>query len=305
MLAPHVLGQRIAEGIMAFPATAFRADLSFDQTRYEAHVAHLAQHGPTALVAAGGAGEIFSLTSSEHEQVVRATVRQANGVPVIGGAGYGTAMACEMARAVERAGADAILLFPPYLVRAEQQGLLEHIRTVSASVSIAVIPYSRDNAVISPETMLRLADLCPNVVALKDGMGNIAGVREILARGGNRLSIVNGAPTAEVLAPQFKTAGVQSYSSAVFTFLPAVARGYFDALKSGDDAKVKTMLSEFYMPLVAIRDRKHGYSVSIVKAGLRVTGASAGPVRAPLTDLTADEEAMLAALVDKAARWSG
>jgi 5-dehydro-4-deoxyglucarate dehydratase len=98
---------------------------------------------------------------------------------------------------------------------------------------------------------------------------------------------------------------VQSYSSAVFTFLPGVARSYFDALKRGDEAKVKTMLSEFYMPLVAIRDRKHGYSVSIVKAGLRVTGASAGPVRAPLTDLTAEEEAMLAALVAKAARWNG
>jgi 5-dehydro-4-deoxyglucarate dehydratase len=304
MLAPDVLRRRIAEGIMAFPATAFRADLSFDQARYEAHVADLSRHGPSALVAAGGAGEIFSLTASEHEQVVRATVRQSNGIPVIGGAAYGTSMACEMARAVERAGADAILLFPPYLVRSEQEGLLEHIRTVSASVSIAVIPYSRDNAVISPETMLKLADLCPNVVALKDGMGNIAGVREILARAGNRLSIVNGAPTAEVLAPQFKAAGVQSYSSAVFTFLPELARSYFDALKRGDEAQVRTMLDEFYAPLVAIRDRKHGYSVSIVKAGLRVTGASAGPVRPPLTDLSADEEAMLGALVGKAARWT-
>ena len=304
MLAHDVLRRRIAEGIMAFPATPFREDGTFDQARCESHVALLSQHQPTALVAAGGAGEIFSLTMAEHDLLLRTTVQHAGGVPVIGGAGYGTAMACEMARAVERAGGDAVLLFPPYLVRCEQEGLFRHIRTVCESVSIAVIPYSRDNAVIAPATMIRLAQTCPNVIALKDGTGNTAGVAEILGHAGNELVIVNGAPTAEVLAPQFKAVGVQSYSSAVFTFLPLVARHYFDALRRNDHALVRSMLEEFYTPLVALRDRKRGYSVSIVKAGLRVTGASAGPVRAPLTDLDPEEEAILAALVAKAAQWN-
>src|SRR5690349_14159889 len=113
MLAPDLLRQRISEGIMAFPATVFRADGSLDDRGHAEHVAFLASQHPTALVAAGGAGEIFSLTLAEHERVVRATVESSNGVPVIGGAAYGTMMACDMARAVEQAGGDAVLLLPP------------------------------------------------------------------------------------------------------------------------------------------------------------------------------------------------
>ena len=86
MWAPDVLRQRFSEGIMAFPATPFLADGALDVPRYESHVDFLAQHQPTALVAAGGAGEIFSLTHAEHEAVIRATVRVAAGLPVVGGA---------------------------------------------------------------------------------------------------------------------------------------------------------------------------------------------------------------------------
>jgi 5-dehydro-4-deoxyglucarate dehydratase len=303
MLAPDEIKVRIAEGIMAFPATPFCADGSFDRQGLASHVAFLAPFQPTALVAAGGAGEIFSLSFAEHEQVVRTTVEHSQGVPVIGGAAYGTSMACDMARAVERAGADAVLLLPPYLIRSEQKGLYEHIRTVAAAVSIAVIPYSRDNAVIAPDTMEHLAESCPNVIALKDGTGDVAVVSELKRRVGTRLAIVNGAPTAEVYALQFQSVGVQSYSSAVFTFYPALASRFFHALRDGDEKITKTMLAEFYAPLVELRDRKRGYSVSIVKAGLRVMGLSAGPVRAPLVDLDPDEEATLSALVRNAAKW--
>ncbi len=195
MLA-DVLKLRIAEGIMAFPATAFRPDGSLDLPGQAEHVAFLAQHQPSALAAPGGAGEIFSLTLAEHAQVVRTTVQHARGIPVIGGAAYGTAMACEMARAVERAGGDAVLLLPPYLIHCEQEGLYRHIQAVCAAVSIAVIPYSRDNAVVTPDTLIRLADSCQNLIALKDGTGDLASVANIKSRLGDRLTIVNGAPTA-------------------------------------------------------------------------------------------------------------
>jgi len=298
------LQRRIGEGIMAFPATPFRADLSLDQPRLEEHIARLASHKPTALVAAGGAGEIFSLSLSEHELVVRATVANAGDVPVIGGAAYGTSIAREMARAVERAGAAAVLLLPPYLVSSEQEGLFRHIRAVAESVSIAVIPYSRDNAILAPQTMVQLAESCPNVIALKDGTGDIEAMASLKRLAGDRLTIVNGAPTAEVFAPQFKALGVLSYSSAVFTFLPSLARTFFEALHSGDVALTERLLEDFYRPLVELRRRRHGYSVSIVKAGLRVCRQAAGPVRPPLTDLQADEEAVLSDLVAKAAQWT-
>ncbi len=304
MLAPGALKHRIAEGIMAFPATPFHSDGSLDQASLESHVALLATYDPTALVAAGGAGELFSLTLPEHEHVMQTTVRNAGGVPVIGGAGYGTAMASDMARAIERSGADGILLLPPYLVRSEQEGLFRHVSAVCSAVSIAVIPYSRDNAVIEPDTLLRLIDRHPNLIALKDGTGNPAGVGDLRAAVGDRINIVNGAPTAEVFARQYQALGVNSYSSAVFSFLPLLARRFYDALRSGDKPLTESLLAEFYTPLVKLRDRKHGFAVSIMKAGLRVVGKSAGPVRPPLVDLDQEEEALLAGLVAKASKWN-
>jgi 5-dehydro-4-deoxyglucarate dehydratase len=289
---------------MAFPATPFHDDGSLDLSGLAAHVEALAQHHPLALAAAGGAGEIFSLSIAEHEQVVRTTVLHANGVPVIGGAAYGTVMAREMARATERVGADAVLLLPPYLIHCEQDGLYRHIRSVCDSVSIAVIPYSRDNAVLAPETLVRLADTCPNMIALKDGTGDTVSIAKIQAAVGDRLTIVNGAPTAEMFAPKLHTMAVASYSSAVFTFLPLVARHFYDALHAGNAALVDAMLTQFYAPLVKLRQRKRGYAVSIVKAGLRVTGKPAGPVRAPLTDLDESERAILTDLVARATAWN-
>jgi len=304
MWAHDAIKRRFSVGIMAFPATAFRSDGSFDRACYEEHVAFLAGHQPTALVAAGGAGEIFSLTLEEHAEVMQATVAQAGGLPVVGGAGYGTAMACQMARAVESAGGDAVLLLPPYLVRSEQEGLFAHIRQVCASVSIGVIPYSRDNAIISADTLLRLIECCPNLVALKDGTGNLGSISRLRERAGERLTIINGTPTAESFAVQFRSIGIHSYSSAVFTFLPLLAKRFFAALQSGDQVLVEAMMTRFYRPLVELRDRKHGYAVSIVKAGLRVTGRSAGPVRPPLVDFDAQDEGRLMHLIAGAAEWN-
>lgn len=304
MLAPDVLKVRIAEGIMAFPATPFRTDGSLDVSQLGEHVEFLAQHQPSALAAAGGAGEIFSLSLQEHAEVVREAVRHAHGIPVIGGAGYGTRMASDMARAIEQAGADGVLLLPPYLVHCEQDGLYRHIRDVCRSVSIAVIPYSRDNAVLAPETVARLADDCPNLVALKDGTGDLPSITALQQRVGERLTILNGAPTAEMFALQFQGISIHCYSSAVFTFLPLVAQRFYRALRGGEHQVVEDMLSRFYRPLVELRRRKRGYAVSIVKAGLRVVGKPAGPVRAPLVDLDSAETALLAELVAGTAAWA-
>jgi 5-dehydro-4-deoxyglucarate dehydratase len=303
VLAPDVLKARIAEGIMAFPATPFRTDGSLDVPQLGEHVEFLAQHQPSALAAAGGAGEIFSLSLAEHAEVVREAVRHAQGIPVIGGAGYGTRMASDMARAIEQAGADGVLLLPPYLVHCEQDGLYQHIRDVCRSVSIAVIPYSRDNAVLAPETVSRLADDCPNLVALKDGTGDLPSITALQRHVGERLTILNGAPTAEMFALQFQNISIHCYSSAVFTFLPLVALRFYRALRGGEHQVVEEMLSRFYRPLVELRRRKRGYAVSIVKAGLRVVGKPAGPVRAPLVDLDASETALLAELVARTAAW--
>jgi hypothetical protein len=107
------------------------------------------------LFAAGGAGEFFSLTPAEVAQVVAVAVDETKGrVPVLAGTGYGTAIAREIAMAAEKAGADGLLLLPPYLAHSEQDGLAAHVEAVCAATRLGVIVYNRDMPSFSP-TRLR------------------------------------------------------------------------------------------------------------------------------------------------------
>jgi 5-dehydro-4-deoxyglucarate dehydratase len=287
------LAQRLSRGVLAFPATPFTSDLALDVAALERHVAAVAAHKPIALVPAGGAGELFSIDVAEHEAVTRATVGASAGLPVIAGIGGGFAVARAQARNAEKAGAHGLLLLPPYLVNSEQEGLAAFVRGIAAATSLPLIVYSRDNGVFRVETLLRLADTVPTLMAVKDGTSDLDLVLETRQRLGDRLVVINGAPTAEMLAAQSFAIGVTAYSSAVFAFAPAIAQAFYDAVATGNRARQDALLAQFYFPYSVIRRRRAGNAVSIVKAGLKVVGAQAGPVRPPLLDLSdADCEAL-------------
>jgi 5-dehydro-4-deoxyglucarate dehydratase len=88
-----------------------------------------------------------------------------------------------------------------------------------------------------------------------------------------------------------------TYSSAIYNFAPDVAVRFYRALSAGRRSEVDELIRGFFMPYLAIRNRRAGYAVSIVKAGARIAGIDCGSVRTPLLDLTAEEEAQLAALM--------
>ncbi|MFC7304382.1 5-dehydro-4-deoxyglucarate dehydratase [Streptomyces monticola] len=298
-LTPAELGLRIGSGLLSFPVTHFTADRhDFDESAYREHIARLAEYEVGGLFAAGGTGEFFSLTAAEVEQVVTAAVRSAPaGTPILAPAGYGTRTAVEFARAAERLGADGILLFPPYLTEAGQEGLAAHVEAVCRATSLGVIVYGRGNAVYTADTLARLADRCPNLIGYKDGIGDIDAMTRIYTRLGDRLTYVGGLPTAETFALPYLELGVTTYSSAIFNFLPGLALEFYDAVRERHHDTVIRLLREFVLPYTEIRNRKAGYAVSIVKAGMTATGHGAGPVRAPLTDLTAAELEELTALI--------
>ncbi|MFD8776246.1 5-dehydro-4-deoxyglucarate dehydratase [Streptomyces sp. NPDC059916] len=251
------------------------------------------------LFVAGGTGEFFSLTGSEVERVVAAAVQSApEGTPVLAPAGYGTRTAVEYAQAAERAGADGILLFPPYLTEAGQEGLADHVEAVCRATSLGVIAYSRANAVYTAPTLARIADRCPNLIGYKDGVGDIDTMTRIYTRLGERLTYIGGLPTAEMFALPYLELGVTTYSSAIFNFLPEFALEFYGAVRERKHDSVIKLLDDFVLPYTEIRNRRPGYAVSIVKAGMTAVGHGAGPVRPPLTDLTQDELAELAALIN-------
>jgi 5-dehydro-4-deoxyglucarate dehydratase len=284
------MAKRVGEGLLSFPVTHFNQNLEFEPKPYQEHIAWLLSHKPAGLFAAGGTGEFFSLTLTEYAAVVKAAVSQTSGqAPLVAGCGYGTAMAREFARAAEEVGADGILLLPPYLVGAEQSGLAAHVEAVCASTRLGVIMYNRDNAVLDDVTLEQLCDRCPNLVGFKDGVGDIERMTRIYARLGNRLTYIGGLPTAETFALPYLEMGVTTYSSAIFNFVPNFALEFYAAVRKRDHERVFAGLREFVLPLIQIRNRRKGYAVAIVKAGMKAIGRPAGPVRPPLVDLTEAE----------------
>lgn len=298
---PQEMAAKIGSGLLSFPVTHFDAELKFDEAPYRQHCSWLLEHDVAGLFAAGGTGEFFSLQPGEVTQVVAAAVAETAGrVPVIAGCGYGTAVAAEIAREAEKAGADGVLLLPPYLMVPGQEGLAAHIEAVCRSTSKGVIVYNRDNAVLNEDTLARLCDRNPNLVGFKDGVGDIELMMRIYCKMGDRLTYVGGLPTAETFAPAYLEMGVTTYSSAIFNFMPAWAVMFYNAVRARDMDTVKRELNNFVLPYIALRNRGKGYAVSIVKAGCDAVGRPAGSVRPPLSDLSAGELAELTALIERA-----
>lgn len=300
-MAPKDMAKAIGAGLLSFPVTPFTASYAFDERRYRENLDWLSGFKIAGLFAAGGTGEFFSLTPAEVAKVVGVAVEQVGGrLPVIAGVGYGTAIARELAAAVERAGAEGILLLPPYLVHSEQEGLAAHVEAVCNSTKLGVMVYNRDNAMLSPDTLARLCERCPNLVGYKDGVGDIELMTRVYSKLGDRVVYLGGLPTAETFALPYLDMGVTTYSSAVFNFVPDFATRFYAAVRARDHAAINAGLESFILPLVALRNRKRGYAVSIIKAGMKVIGRDSGPVRPPLTDLTSEEMAELTSLVAKA-----
>ena len=295
---PQELKQVLSSGLLSFPITDFDAAGDFRQSTYIERLEWLAPYGATALFAAGGTGEFFSLTHDEYAQVIRTAVDTCAGkVPILAGAGGPTRSAIAFAQEAERLGAKGVLLLPHYLTEASQDGLIAHVEAVCKSVDIGVIVYNRAQCRLTPESLEQLADRCPNLIGFKDGIGDIELMVSIWRRLGDRFSYLGGLPTAEVYAAAYKALGVPVYSSAVFNFMPQLAMDFYHAVARDDHATTNRLLDEFFLPYLAIRNRKAGYAVSIVKAGARLVGHDGGPVRAPLTDLTPEEHDMLDKLI--------
>ena len=203
---PRDLKAIVSSGLLSFPVTDFDEQGDFRPETYIQRHKWLAPYGATALFAAGGTGEFFSLTGGEYPLIIKTAVNTCAGkVPIIAGV-------CD-------------------------------IETMSS----------------------------------------------IYMKMGNRFSYLGGLPTAEVYAAAYKALGTTVYSSAVFNFIPKTAMDFYHAVAGGDLQTQHRLLKDFFMPYLAICNKMAGYAVSIVKAGAKIVGHDAGPVRPPLTDLQPNE----------------
>lgn len=297
---PQELKSILSHGLLSFPVTDFDQQGDFSRAGYIKRLEWLAPYGASALFAAGGTGEFFSLTPQEYPEIIKTAVDTCAGqVPILAGVGGPTRQAIAYAQEAERLGAKGLLLLPHYLTEASQEGVARHVEEVCKSVNIGVVVYNRNVCRLTAPLLEQLVERCPNLIGYKDGLGDIELMVSIRRRLGERLTYLGGLPTAEVYAAAYKALGVPVYSSAVFNFVPKLAMDFYAAIARDDHQTVGKLIDDFFLPYLDIRNRRKGYAVSIVKAGAKIAGYDAGPVRAPLTDLLPEEYEALAALIEK------
>lgn len=289
-------------GVIAFPVTPFKADLSLDLAGYRRNLQGLARHPLCAIVAAGGTGELYSLTPAEHLEVVRATVEEVKGkCPVIAGVGFNRAIAIDLARASEKAGTDAILALPPYYPNADDDALLEYYKGIGQATALGFLVYSRDWVNPGAAWVEKLAKALPNLVAWKDGQGDIRRYQQIMQRLGDRLYWIGGVGDDNV--PAYYAIGIRTYTSSIATVAPRLSLELHEVASRGDAAALRKLMEAAVVPLYGLRSRRKGYEVSVMKELMNLLGMAAGPVRPPLANVRPEEIPELRAILESWKPW--
>lgn len=236
------------------------------------------------LFAAGGTGELYSLTPEEIEQVVKVSVDAVGGrMPVVAGTGYSASQGVDIAKRAAKAGASFLLVLPPYYANAPEEGLFQYYEAIGKATDLPMMIYSREWASFSPQQVARLAERIPTLVAWKDGQGNGPKYARIMNYVGDRLAWLGGLGDDSV--PTYFSVGVQAYTSSISNIAPKLSLDLADAGMKHDHAKMTALMNKYVHPLYAIRDRVRGYEVAVMKEAMEILGMKAGPVRPPLTNV--------------------
>lgn len=284
------------KGVFGFPVTPFNRDLCLDLAALERNVDEMASYPFCGLVAAGGTGELYSLSPDEVEQVVRTSVNAVNGrMPVVAGTGFNLALGADIARRAERAGAQSILILPPYYISSPEAGLFAYYEAIAAATSLPLMIYSRDWAVFTPEMVARLSDRIPSLVAWKDGQGDTRRLQRIMNYNGDRLAWFGG--LGDDCAPAYFAVGVQAYTSSISNIAPRLSLDLAQFGMARDFDRLNGLMERYVHPLYALRERARGYEVAAMKAAMEILGLPAGPVRPPLMNCKPQDLADLTILM--------
>ena len=285
------------KGVFGFPVTPFKKDLSLDLHALRRNVEEMAAHPFCALVAAGGTGEIYSLSPDETEEVIKTSVKAVNGrMPVVAGTGFNTPLGVENAKRAKKAGADCILALPPYYIAAPEDGLFAYYEAIGRATDLPLMIYSRDWAIFTPEMVARLGERVPTLAAWKDGQGDTRRLQRIMEYNGDRLAWFGG--LGDDCVPGYFAIGVQAYTSSISNIAPKLSLALAEAGMQRNFIRLNELMKRYVNPLYALRERSRGYEVAIMKEAMEILGMPAGPVRPPLMNCREKDIADLRKLMD-------
>lgn len=285
------------KGVFGFPVTPMKKDLSVDLDGLARNVAEMVKHPYCALVAAGGTGEVYSMTVDEIADVIHVAVQAAGGkMAVVAGTGYNAAVGAEIARRAEKAGAACMLALPPYYIQPPEEGLFAYYEAIGRASGLPLMLYSRDWAAFTPRQVARLADRVPTLSGWKDGQGDARKYQRIMHLVGDRLAWFGG--IGDDCVPPYFAVGVQAYTSSISNIAPKLSLALAQAGMARDFATLDELMKKYVQPLYAIRERVKGYEVSVMKVAMEMLGMPAGPVRPPLENCRPQDIEDTRALMD-------
>jgi 4-hydroxy-tetrahydrodipicolinate synthase len=257
--------------------------------------------GVSGVVPCGTTGESPTLSHEEHAQVVERTIKRAKGrVQVIAGTGSNsTREAITLSEHAASAGADAVMVVVPYYNKPTQEGLYRHFVAIAESVRVPVVLYNipgRSVVDLAPETLARIAEAAPNVVAIKEATGNVLRAQKILQTLGPRMTVLSG---DDALTWPMIAVGARGVISVTSNVLPAeVSR----ATKLALDGKMEQARSA-HLSLLPVHDAMFlEASPAPVKAALAMRGLTKDTVRPPIVACTEGTRRAIAAALDAYAR---
>ena len=267
-------------GITTAIVTPFCADDTFDEAAFRGLIDFQIDAGAASLLVIGGSGEFVSLTPAERERVVEVAIDQAaRRIPIVVGAlAPGTREVQATARHAARAGADAVLVLPPYYIKASADGVVEHFARVADAAGIPIVAYNntgRTGVTLDVAMLERLARI-PSIVALKECERDLAVVSAKIAAVGARIAILSG--DDDLGFPTFLLGSPGGIFMSA-NLIPAFHRQLFEAAIAGR-IEVARRAHFALLPLIeALYTANHP---GPLKDAMALIGHPVGPARAPL-----------------------
>jgi 4-hydroxy-tetrahydrodipicolinate synthase len=232
--------------------TPFRRDLSLDEETLRKLVQRQIAAGINFLVPCGTTGESPTLTRAEHLRVVEIAIEEARGkAPVLAGAGgYNTHEVIELARELERLGADGILSVTPYYNKPTQEGLFQHYQAIAGSIGLPMVVYSvqgRTGVNVEPATLARLARIS-NIVAVKEASGNIGQMANVIHEVPPEFAVLSGDDSITIPLIALGGRGIISVAS---NEIPAEMTQLAQACLRGDFEAARRIQAR-YLPLMNV-----------------------------------------------------
>jgi len=237
--------------------------------------------GVEGLIIAATGGESATMSLEERIALTKFMKKEVgNRVPIIVGTGTNnTAASIETTKAIEAAGADAVLLVSPYYNKPNQEGLYQHFKAIAESTSLPVFLYNvpgRTGVSIAPDTIARLAQV-PNIYGMKDASGNMDNLTTLLRTVPEHFKVYTG---DDNLAVPALSIGVYGLISVCAQVAPAPIKEMMDAFRAGELEKAAKMHRDLF-PLLDVMFIASNPVPT--KVALNLMGYNVGGVRLPLT----------------------